>query len=73
LELGSAYASLVGVAATQESLERVTAGKADESYLIIKLEGRQQVGARMPLGGIPLDAVDMGNLKNWINKGARNN
>ena len=73
LELGSAYASLVGIAATQESFERVTAGKADESYLIIKLEGRQQVGARMPLGGTPLDAIDMGNLKNWINKGAKNN
>jgi hypothetical protein len=73
LELGSAYASLVGIAATQESFERVTPGKADESYLIIKLEGRQQVGARMPLGDTPLDAIDMGNLKNWINKGAKNN
>ncbi len=73
LEAGSAYTSLVGVASTQESFELVTPGKADESYLIVKLEGRQQVGARMPLGRNPLDAIDMGNLKNWINKGAKNN
>jgi len=73
LESGSAYASLVGVAATQESFELVTPGKAKESYLIVKLEGRQQVGARMPLGGTPLGAIDMGNLTNWINKGAKNN
>jgi hypothetical protein len=73
LERGSAYAQLVGVAATQESFERVTPEKANESYLIIKLEGRQQVGARMPPSGSPLDAIDMGNLKNWINKGAKNN
>lgn len=73
LEVGQSYASLVGVASTQEGFERVTAGKAPESYLIIKLEGRQGVGARMPLGGTPLDAIDMQNLKNWINKGAKNN
>lgn len=73
LERGLAYANLVGVAATQEGFERVTAGKATESYLIIKLEGRQQVGARMPPSGTPLDQIHMGNLKNWINKGAKNN
>jgi len=27
----------------------------------------------MPLGGTPLDAIDMQNIKNWINKGAKNN
>lgn len=73
LERDSAYANLVGVPATQEGFERVTAGKAEESYLIIKLEGRQDVGQRMPPTGIPLDAIDMGNLKNWINQGAKNN
>jgi len=73
LERGLAYANLVGVAATQEGFERVTPEKANESYLIIKLEGRQQVGVRMPPSGNPLDAIHMGNLKNWINKGAKNN
>lgn len=73
LERGVAYGNLVGVPSTQEGFERVTAEKAAESYLIIKLEGRQQVGTRMPPSGNPLDAIHMGNLKNWINKGARNN
>ena len=72
LERGLAYANLVGVTATQEGFERVTPEKANESYLIIKLEGRQQVGARMPPSGSPLDQINMGNLKNWINKGAKN-
>lgn len=73
LEAGQSYAALVGMASTQEGYERVTPEKAAESYLIIKLEGRQAVGGRMPLGGTPLDATDMQNLKNWINKGAKNN
>jgi len=73
LDRDSAYAHLVGVAATQEGFERVTAGKAQESYLIIKLEGRQQAGNRMPPGGYPLDSIHMGNLRNWIDKGAKNN
>jgi hypothetical protein len=73
LERGLAYANLVGVAATQEGYERVTPEKANESYLIIKLEGRQQVGSRMPPSGNPLDQIHMGNLRNWINKGAKNN
>ena len=73
LETGESYAALVGVTSTQTGYERVTAGKASDSYLIIKLEGTQAVGARMPIGGAPLDPVDMGTLKNWVNKGAKNN
>jgi len=73
LERDSAYVHLVGVTSTLEGFERVTAGKAAESYLVIKLEGRQQVGNRMPPSGFPLDLIDMGNIKNWINQGAKNN
>jgi hypothetical protein len=73
LETGEAYASLVGVPSTQSGYERVTPEKPAESYLIIKLEGTQSEGARMPLGGSPLDEIDMGTLKNWITKGAKNN
>jgi hypothetical protein len=40
--------------------------------IVIKLEGRQTVGAKMPLGG-SLDAISLQNIKNWINKGANNN
>ncbi len=73
LEREFAYANLVGIAATQEGFERVTAGKSSESYLVIKIEGRQLVGTRMPPTGSPLDAIDIGNIKNWIDKGAKNN
>ena len=45
---------------------------AYNSYLVIKLEGRQTIGVKMPLGG-SLDAVRLQNIKNWINKGANNN
>ena len=44
--------------ATSEAVLRVIPNNADGSYLVIKLEGRQTVGARMPLGGQPLDMTD---------------
>ena len=51
---------------------RVIPGNAQDSYLVIKIEGRQGVGSRMPVGGA-LDAVDITNIRNWINEGAKNN
>jgi hypothetical protein len=50
----------------------LTAGDASNSYLVIKLEGRQTIGVKMPLGS-SLDAVSLQNIKNWINKGANHN
>jgi hypothetical protein len=73
LTAGNAYTSLVNVAATQESAVRVIPGNANDSYLIVKVEGRQTVGDRMPLGLSALDNIDLNNLKNWINQGAKNN
>ena len=73
LRSGSSYANLVGVDATSENEVRVLPGNADQSYLVIKLEGRQLVGARMPLSGTPLDNIDLTNIKNWINQNAVNN
>ena len=68
------YAQLVGVTSTSEpAVARVTPNDAENSYLIIKVEGRQSVGGRMPLGGAPLDNIDITNLRNWINNGARDN
>ena len=65
---------LIGVPSTSEpGLNRVTPSDATNSYIVIKLEGRQTVGARMPLGRTPLDNVDLTNIKNWINNGAMNN
>jgi len=42
-------------------------------YIVIKVEGRQSVGSRMPQVGGPLDAIDLANLRNWIAVGAPNN
>ncbi|MGW8266623.1 MAG: hypothetical protein ACWGSQ_09665 [Longimicrobiales bacterium] len=73
LTSGSSYASLVNVVATQSTALRVIPGNANGSYLVIKVEGRQTAGARMPLGGAALDNIDLTNLKNWIDQGAKNN
>jgi hypothetical protein len=74
LRAGNAHASLVNVPSTNEpGMVRVIPGDADRSYLVVKLEGRQTVGVRMPLGRSPLDSIDLTNVKNWINRGARNN
>jgi len=73
LRSGSAYANLVNVMATEASVARVIPGNANASYIIVKVEGRQTVGQRMPLGGAALDNIDLTNLKNWINQGAKNN
>ncbi len=73
LTAGNAYANLVDVIATQAGVARVIPGNANDSYLIVKVEGRQTVGAQMPVGGAALDNIDLTNLKNWINQGAKNN
>ncbi len=68
-----AYTDLVGVKSPISQEVRVIAGNADDSYLVKKLEGTASAGERMPLGGSPLDATDLQNIKNWINQGAKNN
>jgi hypothetical protein len=74
LRSGNAYAGLVNVPSTNEPDEvRVIPGDAHRSYLVVKLEDRQSVGVRMPLGRSPLDSIDLTNVKNWIDRGARNN
>jgi hypothetical protein len=66
----------VNIDATEDvSRKRVLPGDVANSYIVIKLEGRQTVGAKMPIGG-SLDAVSLQNIqniKNWINKGTKNN
>lgn len=73
LARGSSYANLVGVRGTQEPIVRVIPGDPSGSYLVIKLEGRQSVGSRMPQTGTPLDTIDLTNIRNWIAQGAKNN
>lgn len=45
---------------------------ATNSYVVIRLEGRQRIGLTMPFGS-SLDSIDLTNIKNWINNGALNN
>lgn len=74
LRSSAAYDDLVGVTSTQEpSFVRVVPGDPQNSYLVIKIEGRQNVGSRMPQSGAALDAIDIGNIRNWIANGAQNN
>lgn len=68
----SPYTALVNVPSTQTGEVRVIPGNANDSYLVKKLEGRAAVGVRMPVGG-QMGAVDLQNVKNWINQGAKNN
>jgi hypothetical protein len=74
LRAGRSYAQLVGVASTQDpSTLRVEAGDAQNSYLVIKIEGRQSIGSRMPLGRTSLSAEETGTVRNWIGLGAEDN
>ena len=70
---GNSHAALVNVVATAENVVRVIPGNAEDSYLVIKLEGRQNVGDQMPQSMAPLDSIDLTNVRNWIDQGAGNN
>jgi hypothetical protein len=73
LSNGAAYANTVNVASTSEpNFNRVQPSDADNSYIVIKLEGRQNVGGRMPASG-SLSNAQIQTIKNWINQGAQNN
>jgi hypothetical protein len=73
LRAGNSWASLVNVPSTQVSVARVIPGNPVDSYLMVKVEGRQSVGERMPKGWPPLDDIDLANLRNWIAQGAKGN
>jgi hypothetical protein len=71
---GQSYVNVVNVASTEDaSKKRILPNDATNSYLVMKIEGRQTSGARMPFGGSPLNNTDIQNIKNWVNKGAKNN
>ncbi len=71
---GNNYSMLVNADAWSEpAFKRVLPYDADNSYLMIKLEGRQLVGLQMPRDAEPLDSIDLTNIRNWINIGALNN
>jgi hypothetical protein len=74
LSQGNAYNNLVNVNASQDATKkRVFPADANNSYLVIKIEGRQAIGSRMPLNRSPLSNVRIQTIKNWIDNGANNN
>jgi hypothetical protein len=67
---GETHGATVGVAGGQSSDAFVTAGDADASYLIAKVEGTQAAGSQMPLGASALDQADIDVIREWIDAGA---
>lgn len=71
-----AYASLVGVNATETTMVRIKPGTPDQSYLVRKVEGTHQAaggsGERMPFGEQALDAATLAKIRAWIKAGAKN-
>ena len=75
LEEGSAYDNLVSVQSSEvPRYLRVEPNNADSSYLIMKLEGSDQIiGQQMPAGGEPLSQEQIDYIREWINNGAKDN
>lgn len=77
LEPDSAFKNLVSVKSSESSLNRVTPGAPDTSYLLNKLSGTQsQVGgsgAQMPYNGSPLPQTQIDLIRQWITQGALDN
>ncbi len=65
------YSETVGVKSLNEpDYLLINPGDAENSYIVIKVEGRQSVGAQMPRGSGPLPHEAIETIKNWINQGA---
>lgn len=75
LDPAVAWGNLVDVPSAElPTLRRVRPGVGDSSYLVWKIEGRAGiVGARMPLGLLPLSSTEIVAIRGWIADGARNN
>lgn len=74
LEAGQSYGLLVGRRSTENgSLDRVSPGNPDQSYMILKLRGDPSItGERMPLGGPYLTSGQIAGIAAWIRAGAPN-
>lgn len=73
----SAYNRLMGTAGGMcDGMKRVTTGKGSESLVVLKVEGKQMCGGKMPpsTSGKPSWTADeITKLKAWIDDGAKNN
>ena len=70
--LDNSYAYLVNQAADEvPELMRVNPGNPEQSYIIKKLEGAEDIiGGRMPLGGPYLSEAQINQVRIWIINGA---
>jgi hypothetical protein len=78
LAAGQSYGNIVGVPSAQlPSMNRITPGNPDQSYLIHKLQGTHQVvsgtGQRMPAGQPPLAPSVIAMMRQWVSEGAQRN
>jgi hypothetical protein len=75
---GQAYQNIVNVPSVGlASMNRVTPGEPDNSYLIHKIQGTQASvgggGSRMPLIGCCLAQSQIDTIRAWVEAGAENN
>ena len=63
------YANAMG--SGEDSVANVLPGNADSSTLCLRLDGA--VPPQMPKGRPALDAAQLTTIKNWVNRGAKNN
>uniref|UniRef100_A0A7C4CD82 Cytochrome C Planctomycete-type domain-containing protein n=1 Tax=candidate division WOR-3 bacterium TaxID=2052148 RepID=A0A7C4CD82_UNCW3 len=54
-----------------DSVPNVIPGSADSSKLYLRMTGAET--PLMPAGGPALDSIKTGTVRNWVNKGARDN
>lgn len=74
LAAGAGYHELVDVPSKQDkTLKLIVPGDPDNSYLVIKLEGRNKRGDPMPNSGTPLSPTLLAALRQWIALGAPEN
>lgn len=75
LSEGKSYNNLVGIPSGEvPALFRVKPFDAENSYLVMKIEGAPGIqGERMPRGRDPLPAEDINAIREWIALGAKNN
>jgi len=74
LSQGAAYTNIVNVDSGQDpSFKIILPGNSTDSWLVMKIEGRQTAGLRMPPSADPLSNVRIQNIKNWVDRGAKDN
>jgi hypothetical protein len=74
LSQGVAYGNIVNVDSKQDSsFKLILPGDFTDSWLVMKIEGRQSLGLRMPPSADPMSDVRIQNIKNWVDRGAKDN